>query len=116
MVKYIKNKGRGIIKSFRVHRQRSLEVGRLQTPKAKAFLEEFLVNGELHPARQMLPSHKRLDNICDAALFVNIDQRLEVHGRRQGRQSRKHFGMRRGVEMSSFRINADDTIRSSRIN
>lgn len=102
--------------SVRIHLQFSMQCRRIEPTKTQAALEQPPVDGMLQSARQMLPRDQRLDGACHEALFVHVDQRLEVHGWRKWREGIEDLGMSWCRKVARHRLDADRLCGRRRIN
>ena len=102
--------------SVRIHHQLSLQCCRVEPTETQAALEQPPVDGILQSARQMLPRDERLDGACHEALFVHVDQRFKVHGRRKWWESIEHLGMCWSRKVAGHGLDAHQLCRCRRIN
>lgn len=58
----------------------------VQPAQPQTLVMEFFVGQVLESTSEVLPGDHRLDHPRDHTLLVDIDQRLEMHRRREGRE------------------------------
>jgi hypothetical protein len=63
-----------------IHVEGSLKSPSIESSETKTFLEKLLVNLKLASASKVLSCNKRLDDLCNSALLVYIDQGFQAHG------------------------------------
>jgi len=80
---------------------------RVESAETQTALKQASIDGKLQSAREVLPSYERLDGPCYESLLVHVDERLEVHGRRQRRESVEHLRVCRRREVAGYGVDAD---------
>jgi hypothetical protein len=93
--------------SARTHAQLSMQRRRVESAETQTALKKASIDRKLQSAREVLPSYERLDGPCHEPLLVHVDERLEVHGRRQRRESVEHLRVCRRREVARYRVDAD---------
>ena len=59
----------------------------------------------------MLASDETFDHPSDPSLLLNIDERFELHRRREGSESGKNLGVCWGLEGTSDRVDTNGFVR-----
>ena len=93
-----------------------MQRGIVKPAQTQTALEQPSINRVLQPTREMLTSNECLDSARNKALLMHVDQRLEMHRRRERRERLECLGMGGGGKVTGFRISTDEFCGCSRVN